>query len=169
MIPISEVFGGAPLGPLRIYCGTKAVPPGKILGRPNQCYKSGLRSGFVAGIMKGEESGLQSGYKAGIYRGERNTRRNVPAPAPPAAAAAPAPAPAPPAAAPAPAVDPHAVVRHLINKRRPNLAERKTILKHIKKFFRLTHDDIPARFMNGPASTAPNIDPYYNRYIGLVR
>ena len=153
MIPISEVFGGAPLGPLRIYCGTKAVPPGKILGRPNQCYKSGLRSGFVAGIMKGE----------------RNIRGNVPAPAPAPPAAAPAPAPPAAAPAPAPAVDPHAVVRHLINKRRPNLAERKTILKHIKKFFRLTHDDIPARYMNGPASTAPNIDPYYNRYIGLVR
>ena len=42
--------GGAKLS---IYCGAKPkIPQGKIRGRPNTCYKIGLKSGFRAGIDK---------------------------------------------------------------------------------------------------------------------
>jgi hypothetical protein len=44
--------GGAKLS---IYCGSKPkIPQGKIRGKPNTCYKIGLKSGFRAGVDKGK-------------------------------------------------------------------------------------------------------------------
>jgi hypothetical protein len=35
------------------YCGKKTNPPrGRSIGTPNYCYKSGIRSGFFAGVTK---------------------------------------------------------------------------------------------------------------------
>ena len=52
----SQQLGGAKIINYNIYCGNKpVVPKGKVRGRPNQCYKLGLRSGFYAGITKGKK------------------------------------------------------------------------------------------------------------------
>jgi|TARA_R110000823_G_scaffold279655_1_gene397896 hypothetical protein len=35
------------------YCGKKTKPPkGRSVGTPNYCYKSGIRSGYFAGVTK---------------------------------------------------------------------------------------------------------------------
>jgi len=34
------------------YCGKKKPPSGRSYGTPNYCYKSGIKSGFYAGITK---------------------------------------------------------------------------------------------------------------------
>jgi len=138
-----SVSGGArDFGPATPYCGKKAqMPRGSFRAPPNVCFQQGFRTGFAVAKRQGR---AQPGQ-----------------PAPPA----PAPAPAAPRA---PAADPHASVRHLLNKARLTLAEKKTILRHIKSYFNLTNDDIPPRFMNGPQSTLANINPIFNREIGRI-
>jgi len=37
----------------KIYCGDKKVPSGRKAGTPNECYRLGIKSGFVGGIQKG--------------------------------------------------------------------------------------------------------------------
>jgi len=55
-----------------IYCGSKPYPPkNKVRGRPNACFKSGLRSGFAAGIQQGLKQGMA---KAKVTRAIRSTR-----------------------------------------------------------------------------------------------
>jgi len=66
------------------YCGKKTKPPkGRSVGTPNYCYKSGIRSGYFAGVTKpliltNEEidklSGDASKALAGAYKlaGYRN-------------------------------------------------------------------------------------------------
>ena len=135
-----SVSGGArDFGPATPYCGKKAQMPRGSFRAPPNVC-------------------FQSGFRTGFAVAKRQAR------AQPGQAQAPAPAPAP-----APAADPHASIRHLINKARLTLAEKKTILRHIKLFFNLTNEEIPPRFMNGPQSTAANINPIFDREIGRVR
>jgi hypothetical protein len=39
---------------VRIYCGTKKTPRGRVAGTKNQCYVIGRKSGFVGGISKND-------------------------------------------------------------------------------------------------------------------
>lgn len=50
-IEFSDQIGG-----VSVYCGSKETPKGRVKGTSNQCYKNGLRNGFVAGIKKGSET-----------------------------------------------------------------------------------------------------------------
>ena len=65
------------------YCGNKNPPAGRPYGTPNYCYKSGIKSGFYAGITKpliltdeqiDKLSGDSAKALAGVYKlpGYRN-------------------------------------------------------------------------------------------------
>lgn len=43
------------IGGVSVYCGAKETPKGRVKGSSNQCYKNGLRNGFIAGIKKGSK------------------------------------------------------------------------------------------------------------------
>ena len=78
-----RLFGGAKIGGTArappIYCGSKPnVPSGKIRGRPNQCYFAGRKSGFYAGVLKGQQqaqAGQQPAPAQGVY--QPVSRRNI--------------------------------------------------------------------------------------------
>lgn len=54
-----EFLGGLKPQTSAIYCGAKPSPPrGKVRGRPNQCFLSGRRTGFYAGIQEGLKQGI---------------------------------------------------------------------------------------------------------------
>lgn len=64
------IYGG-----FRIYCGAnEAVPSGKVRGTPNQCYKTGIKSGFRAGLDTGEKMAIK---KAKIVRGINEIARQT--------------------------------------------------------------------------------------------
>lgn len=46
-IKLDNQMGGA-----SFYCGEKPLPPGKHMGEPNECFKSGLSAGYIAGLKK---------------------------------------------------------------------------------------------------------------------
>jgi len=76
-----------------IYCSSKPYPPkNKVRGRPNACFKSGLRSGFAAGIQQGLKQGMA---KAKVTRAIRSTRPQADNQRQPRRPPAQAPAPAP--------------------------------------------------------------------------
>lgn len=54
-----HIQGGAkPIGN-PIYCGSKVKPPrNKVRGRPNQCFMLGRKTGFYAGILKGQQQAV---------------------------------------------------------------------------------------------------------------
>lgn len=79
-----KIYGGAKSQTVRIYCGDKPNPPkGKVRGRSNQCFMSGRRAGFAAGIQEGLKQGMA---KAKVTRAIHQRQPRAPAPA-----AAPAP------------------------------------------------------------------------------
>ena len=65
-----KIYGGLKVYNYPIYCGEKEnIPKGRVRGRPNQCYRQGLKSGFVAGLQKGQKIAIQ---KAKITHAIRN-------------------------------------------------------------------------------------------------
>jgi len=45
---------------MNIYCGAnERVPRGRIRGRPNQCFLLGRRTGFYAGLLRGQQQARQ--------------------------------------------------------------------------------------------------------------
>jgi hypothetical protein len=72
------MFGGLKPQGFKIYCGANPeVPSGKVRGRPNACFKSGLRSGFVAGIQAGRKEGNLEGIAKGTRIGAAIKKRKV--------------------------------------------------------------------------------------------
>lgn len=49
--------------PPKKYCGEGRVPRGKVRGTPGECYLIGRKSGFVGGLMKGEDVGTEKSMK----------------------------------------------------------------------------------------------------------
>jgi len=54
--PNFKIYGGAKTSGMPIYCGSNiTIPIGKVRGRPNQCFMAGRKSGYYAGILKGQQ------------------------------------------------------------------------------------------------------------------
>jgi len=63
------------------YCGFQRPPRGRRYGGPGQCFKIGLRSGYAAGISKGQDQGkiIGKNLQAIVESGRtRITRSDLP-------------------------------------------------------------------------------------------
>ena len=53
---MANIKQGLRIVPMPLYCGLlRPAPNDRTIGTPTECFKQGLRSGFVAGIQKGKK------------------------------------------------------------------------------------------------------------------
>jgi hypothetical protein len=68
-IEFSDQIGG-----VSVYCGSKETPKGRVKGTANQCYKNGIRNGFVAGIQQAQKEETKKRQKVQSIVKELNER-----------------------------------------------------------------------------------------------